>query len=105
MKVKKISALLMAAAVLAGSVPAQAVFAEEAAQEAAETTAETKVPKYIFLFIGDGMSYPQVQTTNYYLNAIEDDGDDILTSENKLNMMNFPVAGSAQTYDLSLIHI
>ena len=65
MKVKKISALLMAAAVLAGSVPAQAVFAEEASQEAAaeETTdnaaAETKVPKYIFLFIGDGMSYPR----------------------------------------------
>ena len=48
MKVKKISALLMAAAVLAGSVPAQAVFAEEAAQEAAETTAETKVPKIYF---------------------------------------------------------
>ena len=45
------------------------------------------------------MSYPQVQTTNYYLNAIEDDGDDILTSESKLNMMKFPVAGSAQTYD------
>ena len=27
------------------------------------------------------------------------DGDDILTSESKLNMMKFPVAGSAQTYD------
>lgn len=52
-----------------------------------------------FPFIGDGMSYPQIQTTNYYLNAIEDDGDDILTSESKLNMMKFPVAGSAQTYD------
>ena len=47
------------------------------------------------------MSYPQIQTTNYYLNAIEDDGDDVLTSESKLNMMNFPVAGSAQTYDSS----
>ena len=45
------------------------------------------------------MSYPQVQTTNYYLNAIADDGDDVLTSESKLNMMKFPVAGSAQTYD------
>ena len=66
------------------------------AQAAAD---EPEVPKYIFLFIGDGMSYPQVQTTNYYLNAIEDDGDDILTSESKLNMMKFPVAGSAQTYD------
>ncbi len=106
MKVKKISALLMASAVLAGSVPAQAVFAEEASQKTAaeetaadNTVAENKIPKYIFLFIGDGMSYPQIQTTNYYLNAIEDDGDEILTSENKLNMMNFPVAGSAQTYD------
>ncbi len=88
MKAKKISALLMAAAVLAGSVPAQAVFAEEAAQEAAETTAETKVPKYIFLFIGDGMSYPQVQTTNYYLNAIEDDGDDIQRQLQRLKFQN-----------------
>ena len=84
MKVKKISALLMASAVLAGSVPAQAVFAEEASQETAaeetaadNTVAENKIPKYIFLFIGDGMSYPQIQTTNYYLNAIEDDGDEM----------------------------
>ena len=88
MKAKKISALLLAAAMTACAVPAQGAAADE-----------SKVPKYIFLFIGDGMSYPQVQTTNYYLNAIEDDGDDILTSESKLNMMKFPVAGSAQTYD------
>lgn len=88
MKAKKISALLLAAAMTACAVPAQGAAADE-----------PKVPKYIFLFIGDGMSYPQVQTTNYYLNAIEDDGDDILTSESKLNMMKFPVAGSAQTYD------
>ena len=87
MKAKKISALLLAA-MTACAVPAQGAAADE-----------QKVPKYIFLFIGDGMSYPQVQTTNYYLNAIEDDGDDILTSESKLNMMKFPVAGSAQTYD------
>ena len=87
-KQKKISALLLAAAMTACAVPAQGAAADE-----------PKVPKYIFLFIGDGMSYPQVQTTNYYLNAIEDDGDDILTSESKLNMMKFPVAGSAQTYD------
>ena len=79
MKAKKISALLLAAAMTACAVPAQGAAADE-----------PKVPKYIFLFIGDGMSYPQVQTTNYYLNAIEDDGDDILTSESKLNMMKFP---------------
>ena len=42
-------------------------------QASAESTSveETQagVPKYVFLFIGDGMSYPQVQLTNYYLSS------------------------------------
>ena len=64
MKAKRISALLLAAMMTAGTaLPAMA--AEEA----------VTAPKYIFLFIGDGMSYPQIQSTNYYLNAMEDDGD------------------------------
>ena len=66
MRLKKISALSLAAAMSVCTVPAFG---------AAETE-NVNVPKYIFLFIGDGMSYPQVQTTNYYLNAIADDGDD-----------------------------
>ena len=89
MRLKKISALSLAAAMSVCTVPAFGAAEKE----------NVNVPKYIFLFIGDGMSYPQVQTTNYYLNAIADDGDDVLTSESKLNMMKFPVAGSAQTYD------
>ena len=90
MKAKKISAILLTAAMtLSCAIPAQAVAAAE----------ETAAPKYIFLFIGDGMSYPQIQTTNYYLSAMADDGDEILTSQSNLNMMSFPVAGSAQTYD------
>ena len=120
MKAKKISALLLTTAMLASSaiLPAQAAMAaeesaettqaaEETTEEAAEQTngeastetTEGKVPKYVFLFIGDGMSYPQIQTTNYYLSAMADDGDDILTSQNNLNMMDFPVEGYAQTYD------
>ena len=88
MNAKKISALLLAATMMTTcAAPAQTVMAEE------------KVPKYIFLFIGDGMSYPQIQTTNYYESALADDGDEILTSQSNLNMMNFPVSGSAQTYD------
>lgn len=90
MKAKKISALLLAAAMIAPGVVPQTVMAAEEAASA---------PKYIFLFIGDGMSYPQIQTTNYYLSALADDGDEILTSQSNLNMMSFPVAGSAQTYD------
>lgn len=79
-------------------------------ESAADTkTEETKntVPKYIFLFIGDGMSYPQIQLTNYYLNAaagnesVTVDGEEktVLKSGNSLNMMNLEVTGSAQTYD------
>lgn len=82
-------------------------------QASAESTSveETQagVPKYVFLFIGDGMSYPQVQLTNYYLSAsqgqnagtvtVEGEEKTKLDSKNNLTMMNFPIAGSAQTYD------
>lgn len=84
------------------SAAAESANADEAKEQAS-------VPKYIFLFIGDGMSYPQIQLTNYYLNAsagnnggtvtVKDEEKEILKSENSLTMMNFPVAGSAQTYD------
>ncbi len=69
-------------------------------------------PKYVFLFIGDGMSYPQFQTASDYLGAIADEdyanalpslSYDDRTSELdgpvKLNFMNFDAAGSAVTYD------
>ncbi len=56
----------------------------------------TSAPKYIFLFIGDGMSYPQVQATSYYLGAVATGGG---VASDKLSFMNFPVAGSAQTFD------
>lgn len=82
-------------------------------QASAESTGveETQagVPKYVFLFIGDGMSYPQVQLTNYYLSAsqgqnagtvtVEGEEKTKLDSKNNLTMMSFPIAGSAQTYD------
>ena len=92
--------------------PVQTVSANETpkVESAADTkTEETEntVPKYIFLFIGDGMSYPQIQLTNYYLNAaagnesVTVDGEEktVLKSGNSLNMMNLEVTGSAQTYD------
>ena len=61
MKKKQITAMLlsmcMAVPTIAG-IPAVGVGAAE------ETVA---APKYIFLFIGDGMSFPQIQTTADYL--------------------------------------
>lgn len=38
------------------------------------TAANAKTPKYVFLFIGDGMSYPQIQSTSYYLGAKNSNG-------------------------------
>lgn len=75
--------------------------AAEAAPEMTEQeSVQAGIPKYVFLFIGDGMSYPQIQLTNYYLSALADTNDnEILESKNNLTMMSFPVAGSAQTYD------
>lgn len=65
-------------------------------------------PKYVFLFIGDGMSYPQIQSAAYY-NGKDAAGivDIVKKSENAsdspvagtLSFFQFPVAGSAQTYD------
>ena len=68
-------------------------------------------PKYVFLFIGDGMSYPQIQSTSDFLGALSDGDywqaqpslDDnqgaILDGPEYLNFMNFEAAGSAVTYD------
>ena len=78
------------------------------------TTATTPAaPKYVFLFIGDGMSYPQFQAAADYLGAIADDdesqalpsvshddrGGAVLDGPVSLNFMDFDVAGSACTYD------
>ena len=48
------------------------------------------------------MSYPQFQAASDYLGALADTGsDDILDGNVPLTFMNFPVAGSAVTYDSS----
>lgn len=65
-------------------------------------------PRYVFVFVGDGMSYPQVQSAADFLgkdaNGIV---DKVKASSNPvdspkpgtLSFLSFPVAGSAQTYD------
>lgn len=102
MKKHKLIAFASAAAILAGSIAGVTQFqapGSEVTVHAAEKTS-TKAPKYIFLFIGDGMSYPQVQITNSYLSAMADKNEDgILQADNYLSYTNFGVAGSAQTYD------
>ena len=62
-----------------------------------------KTPKYIFMFIGDGMSFPQIQAAQYY-KGIEAHGAIDARKGNypnpeKLSFMNFPVSGTVTTYD------
>lgn len=70
--------------------------------------AASPAPKYVFVFVGDGMSYPQIQSAAYYTG--KDAGgivDVVKKSENPgdspkmkaLSFYDFPVAGSASTYD------
>ena len=118
---KKILSLLLAltmlAAALAGCSAAAAnegssnSTAAPAAAAASTTGTAVTAPKYVFLFIGDGMSYPQIQSTADYLGALADEDywqaqpslDDnqgaILDGPSYLNFMNFEAAGSAVTYD------
>ncbi|MGL4992327.1 MAG: alkaline phosphatase [Sarcina sp.] len=55
---------------------------------------EIKTPKYVFTFIGDGMSAVQLNAARVFLNAGE---TDIKTG--KLAVDSFPVVGSATTHD------
>ncbi len=91
----KRAALLLTAAIMTAA-PSMTVFAEETAAE----TTEASAPKYVFLFIGDGMSYPQIQVTADYIGAMEQGAEyDILNGPKQLTMQSFPVAGSATTFD------
>lgn len=67
---------------------------------AADSDGIEAAPKYVFLFIGDGMSYPQIQLASSYLGACADNTDDqILDGAVPLNFMTFPSTGSAITCD------
>ncbi len=52
-------------------------------------------PKYVFLFIGDGMSFAQVNAAQIYKGSIF--GGELTMG--KLNFAQFPVTGMAATYD------
>lgn len=124
MKLKRSLALTLAAATLSGMLagcgstttgqetpPASTPSQPTVQQLSAETEQTVKTPKYVFLFIGDGMSYPQIQSTSDFLGALNDEDywqaapslDDnqgaILDGPEYLNFMNFEAAGSAVTFD------
>jgi len=59
--------------------------------------------KYVFFFVGDGMSQAQIQATEAYLTQVHGgsarEAADLMKPENRLNMSKLPVAGIQTTYD------
>lgn len=114
-KLTRVAALLLSGVVMLGATGCgtQGTADKGDTQVGTETldNNELKTPKYVFMFIGDGMSYPQIQSTSDYLGALEDEDyfmaqpsiEDnegaILDGPEYLNFMNFEAAGSAVTYD------
>ena len=58
-----------------------------------------KTPKYIFLFIGDGMTYPQFTAASDYLGAVRTESKHV--ESDNLTFMDFPISGTATTFDAS----
>ncbi len=92
-----LTCLVLAAAALIGfSVQPAAAGAPEAAIETqTEETVSQNMPKYVFLFIGDGMSHVQVNAAQVF-NGNNTAGE---VTPGPLNFTQFPVAGVATTYD------
>lgn len=61
---------------------------------------ETAAPKYVFMFIGDGMGNPQVTATQYYLGSIQNP-DAKFPVPADLSFTTFPCLGLMTTYDAS----
>ena len=89
-------ALMLCCGLFAGcqQTPVMSSAATDAVSQTQQKPAVEKQLKYVFLFIGDGMSYPQFQAAADYLGALAEDKDGILNGSQALNFMQFPVAGS-----------
>lgn len=100
---KKITKVV--ATLLALSMGISSVFAETKIQGKKDGKG---TPKYVFVFVGDGMSYPQIQSAAYYQGKDAAGIVDVVKKSSNpsdspemegLSFYDFPVAGSASTYD------
>ena len=96
----KVGAVASAAGLLSAA-PVAASAAAPAASAAEEENCIlglTKKPKYVFLFIGDGMGTAQIQSARFYKGTTENNG---AVTEGELSFTSFPEIGSVTTYDSS----
>lgn len=91
----KASAVASAMGLAAAAPNAHATVEDEPEQENGLLERYRK-PKYIFLFIGDGMGTAQIQSARFYKGTVEHDG---AVTEGELSFTSFPQVGSVTTYD------
>lgn len=96
----KVGAFASAAGMLAAAPAAANAAAPNAANAAEEENGLLGVfggkPKYVFLFIGDGMGTAQIQSARFYKGTVENNGAVV---EGELSFTQFPEVGSVTTYD------
>ena len=96
----KAGAFASAAGMLAAAPAAANAAAPNAAKAAEEENGLLGVfggrPKYVFLFIGDGMGTAQIQSARFYKGTVENNGAVV---EGELSFTQFPEVGSVTTYD------
>lgn len=103
-KMSRRSFLKAGAVASAAGLMTAAPVAANAAAPAASTAADEEncfglfqnKPKYIFLFIGDGMGTAQIQSARFYQGTVTNNG---AITEAELSFTQFPEVGSVTTYD------
>lgn len=102
---KKAMATMLSGVMLAGTGFAanNLLSLKEVSAADAKYTYSGTTPKYIFMFIGDGMSYAQIQAAGYYQGVVANGAIDPKTGNyptpKNLSFTKFPVAGTVTTYD------
>jgi alkaline phosphatase len=95
-KVNKKAILLLLAVLLISTTLFSTIYASNMSYSKTKTSYWGKTPKYVFLFIGDGMSYAQINSAEIY-EGNETYGDTV--NIDKLNFSEFPVEGTCTTFD------
>lgn len=103
-KMSRRNFLKVGAVASAAGLMTAAPVAANAAAPAASTAADEEncfglfqnKPKYIFLFIGDGMGTAQIQSARFYQGTVTNNG---AITEAELSFTQFPEVGSVTTYD------
>lgn len=97
--IKKIIASAVSVSIIASGVFVGTQIGVPAQADSAANSWNGKAPKYIFMFIGDGMTYPQLTSATEYLGATY--GKETYTKPKNFEFMSFSGIGTATTFDSS----